>query len=122
MEQATGEQRPGEVLASISNRVVGLMREAVGKGPTRCKTHWAGDDIVIVVLGGGFLASEQTLYEAGREDQVKANRAAIQEVLEQEMRKIIEEHVGRRVTAFMSTQHQNPDVQLEIFMLEPAER
>lgn len=119
VEVTEDERTGGEVLASISNQMVRLMREAVGKGPTRCKTHWAGDDILIVELGGGYLTAERTLFAAGREDQVKANRDALQEVLETEMRKIVEAHVGRRVAAFMSTHHQGPDIQLEIFVLEP---
>lgn len=114
------DDRPGgEVLASISTQMVQLLREAVGKGPTRCKTHWAGSDMLLVVLGGGYLTSEQTLYAAGRAADVRAGRQALQDVLEGRMRRLVEEHVGRRVVAFMSAQHQEPDLQVEIFVLEP---
>jgi uncharacterized protein YbcI len=100
--------------------MVALMRDAVGKGPTQCKTHWAGPDIVLVVLGGGFLAAERTLYEAGRDEEVRAARQALQDVLETQMRRLIEQHVGRRVAAFLSAQHQDPDLQVEMFVLEPV--
>jgi len=109
----------GEVLAAISTDMVQLLRDAVGKGPTRCKTHWAGSDMLIVVLRGGYLAAEQTLHAAGRAEDVRAARQALQDVLEGRMSAMVEEHVGRRVIAFMNAQHQEPDVQLEIFMLEP---
>lgn len=114
------DDRPGgEVLASISTQIVQLLRDAVGKGPTRCKTHWAGSDVLLVVLGGGYLTSEQTLYAAGRAADVRAGRQALQDVLEERMRAVVEQHVGRRVVAFMSAQHQDPDLQVEIFVLEP---
>lgn len=118
-EISSGET-PGEVLASISNEMVQMMRDAIGKGPTRCKTYQAGPDMVVVVLGGGFLTSEQTLYDAGRRDQVSAGRQALQDVLETRMRALVERHLGRRVVAFMSAQHQDPDVQVEIFVLDSA--
>lgn len=101
--------------------MVQLMRDAVGKGPTQCKTHWAGPDTLVVVLGGGYLAAERTLYEAGRDEEVRAARQALQDVLESQMRGLIEEHVGRQVSAFLSAQHQDPDLQVEIFVLEPLQ-
>jgi uncharacterized protein YbcI len=114
------EERPtGAVLAGISTAMVQLMREATGKGPTQCKTYWAGPDIVLVVLGGGYLEAERTLYDAGHRAEVRATRQALQDVLEGRMRELIEAHVGRKVTAFLSAQHQDPELQVEIFMLEP---
>jgi uncharacterized protein YbcI len=99
--------------------MVQLMREATGKGPTQCKTYWAGPDIVLVVLGGGYLEAERTLYDAGHRAEVRATRQALQDVLEGRMRELIEAHVGRKVDAFLSAQHQDPELQVEIFMLEP---
>jgi uncharacterized protein YbcI len=118
----TDEQRPqgGEALAAISNGVVRMMRDATGKGPTKCKTHWAGSDTLVVVLGGGYLDAEKTLYAAGRAEDVRQSRQAIQAVLEGPLRALVEETVGRPVIAFMSTQHQDPDLQVEIFVLEPS--
>lgn len=116
-----GDVLGGPVLAAVSNSMVQLMRDAVGKGPTQCKTHWAGPDTLVVVLGGGYLAAERTLYEAGRDEEVRAARQALQDVLESQMRGLIEEHVGRQVSAFLSAQHQDPDLQVEIFVLEPLQ-
>jgi uncharacterized protein YbcI len=31
----------------------------------------------------------------------------------------VEEHTGRRVAAFLSDHHTNPDVAVEVFVLEP---
>jgi uncharacterized protein YbcI len=109
----------GELLASISRRIVQLLARHAGKGPTKCKTHWAGPDMLVVVLGGGYTEAERTLYERGLAEEVRAYRSAIQEALSEDMTAEIEGLTGRKVVAFMSGSHQEPDLQVEIFVLEP---
>lgn len=117
------DSRPegGELLASISRRIVQLLARRVGKGPTKCKTHWAGPDMLVVVLGGAATEAERTLYERGREEDVRAYRTAIQAALSEDMTGEVEELTGRTVVAFMSTSHQDPDLMVEIFCLEPLQ-
>ena len=109
----------GELLASISRRIVQLLARHAGKGPTKCKTHWAGSDTLVVVLGGGYTEAEQTLYERGRAEDVRAYRSAIQDALSADMSNEVESLTGRKVVAFMSCSHQEPDLLVEIFVLEP---
>lgn len=111
----------GELLAAISNAMVRLRKEYAGKGPTQAKTYWAGDDMLIVLMGGGYTAAEETLYQEGRGDAVRDSRQAFQEVLEGRMREIIGDMTGREVVAFMSASHQSPDLALEVFVLAPTE-
>src|SRR3954463_16006280 len=111
----------GELLASISRRIVQLLARHAGKGPTKCKTHWAGPDTLVVVLGGGYTEAERTLYERGRAEDVRAYRTAIQDALSEDMTTEVEELTARRVVAFMSTSHQDPDLLVEIFVLEPLD-
>lgn len=103
----------------ISNQVVGLFRDLSGKGPSRCKTHWAGPDLLVVLLRGGFTVAEQTLYEGGRGLSVRESRHALQDILQDRLTGVIEQLTGRQVQAFMSTSHQDPDLQAELFLLEP---
>jgi uncharacterized protein YbcI len=109
----------GELLASISRRTVQVLARHAGKGPTKCKTHWAGPDMLVVVLGGGYTDAEQTLYERGRGEDVRAYRTALQDALSEDMATEVEALTGRKVVAFMSASHQGPDLQVEIFVLEP---
>jgi uncharacterized protein YbcI len=111
----------GELLASISRRIVQLLARRAGKGPTKCKTHWAGSDMLVVVLGGGYTEAERTLYERGRAEDVRAYRTAIQDALAEDMAGEVKELTGRDVVAFMSTSHQDPDLLVEIFVLEPLQ-
>ncbi len=108
----------GRLAADISNVVVRLFREYFGKGPTQAKTILQ-DDVVCCVLRGGFTHAEKTLYKAGRADIVDEGRRAMQNVFEREMRSHVERLTGRRVEAFLSANHHEPDASVEIFLLEP---
>ena len=109
----------GTVRQEISNAVVGLYKQHFGKGPTRCRTYLQ-PELVVVVLGGGYTASEQTLFEAGRWYEVRETRQHWQDTMHGRFVETIEELTGRKVHAFMSANHQDPDLAVELFVLEPA--
>ncbi len=46
------EPAGGHLLARLSNAMVALFRDLLGKGPDRCKAYWAGNDALVVLLGG----------------------------------------------------------------------
>lgn len=121
MTRELERRQGGELLAAVSNAMVQLRKEFAGKGPTRAKTYWAGDDLLIVLMGGGYTTAEETLYREGRGDAVKESRQAMQDVLEGRMRQMVEDMTGREVVAFMSASHQSPDLVLEVFVLAPGE-
>src|SRR3954466_9413485 len=116
---AEGQALTGPVAADISNAMVRLVREHFGKGPTQARTL-LHDDVVVTVLRGGFTQAEQTLYKAGRADVVHESRRAMQDVLEREMRAAVERLTGRRVSAFMSANHHDPDASVEVLLLQPV--
>jgi len=107
------------VLAAISNAVVRLLKEYYGKGPRRARTTYDGE-LVVVLLHGGFTRVEQTLLDAGRGASVIQQRMDFQEVMRAKFSEVIEQHTGRKVLAFMSGSHQEPDLIAELFVLEPA--
>src|SRR5688572_28714168 len=110
----------GPIVADISNEIVRMVRENFGKGPTQAKTIWH-DDVVVTVLRGGFTTQEQTLYRHGKGEVVEDGRRAMQDVFEREMRACVERHTGRRVEAFLSANHHEPDASVEILLLAPPE-
>src|SRR3954471_7610429 len=118
MTLADSSTLSGPIASEISNTVVRLLREHWGKGPTQAKTL-LHDDVVVTVLRGGFTQAEKTLYKAGRADIVDEGRRAMQGVFEREMRAAVERLTGRRVSAFLSANHHDPDASVEVFLLEP---
>ena len=108
----------GELSGQISTRFVQLIKEHSGKGPTRCRTY-VEEDLVVVLLRGGYTLAEGTLFEAGRWLDVRTSRHAFQDTMEGRFSAELERMTGRQVHAFMSASHQDPDLQVEIFVLEP---
>jgi uncharacterized protein YbcI len=110
----------GEMLAQISTGLVQLHSRFYGKGPTKAKTHIV-DDTVVSILRGGFTTVERTLIENGDHDSVYQMRRSFQQAMEDEFRSVVEAATGRRVIAYMSQIHTDPDLAIELFVLEPQE-
>jgi uncharacterized protein YbcI len=110
----------GEILASISTGLVQLHRRYYGKGPTKAKTYMF-DDTVVCMLQGGFTTIERTLVEDGKKHQVQDMRRSFQDTMEDQFTAVIEEATGRSVIAYMSQVHTDPDLAVELFVLEPGE-
>lgn len=120
MEQPPERLEGGRLLVAVSNAMITLFRDFSGKGPQSCNTHWAGDDLLVILLEGGYTVAEQTLFDAGHGRAVRNSRQVLHDTLEVRMSRLVEELTGRRVLAFMSTSHQSPDLSVELFLLEPA--
>jgi uncharacterized protein YbcI len=113
-----GNEADGALRQEISNAIVRLYKAHYGKGPTRCRTYLQ-PELVVVVLGGGYTASEQTLFEGGRWHQVREARQHWQDTMQGRFVETIERLTGHKALAFMSANHQDPDLSVELFVLEP---
>lgn len=60
--------------------------------------------------------------EHGKADVVLDGRRAFQDAMEPDAIEAVQRLSGRRVIAFMSTNHISPDIGVEIFILQPLER
>jgi uncharacterized protein YbcI len=110
---------PGELNASISNGIVKLMSEYVGRGPTKARTIHDGK-IVVCVLEDTMTKAERSLATAGEEDYVIRMRYAIQQVMRIDLTSVVEDCTDRKVVAFMSANHIEPDLAAELFVLDEA--
>ena len=110
-------QRVGVMEGTISTEIVQLLKEHAGRGPTECRTYFA-EELVIVLLRGGYNRMEDSLFEDGKWLDVRASRQTFQDTMEGRFTEVIERLTGREVAAFMSASHQNPDLQIEAFVLD----
>jgi uncharacterized protein YbcI len=108
----------GQLAAAISSTVVRAIADATGRGPTKARTTM-GQDSIFVVLGDTLTKGERTLVDAGDAATVLRLREAWQRVMRVSLNKEIEDLTGRRVIGFMSANHVEPDLGVEIFILEP---
>jgi uncharacterized protein YbcI len=112
------EGHNGQLAAAISNAVVGALSRTTGRGPTKAKTT-LGDNGVFVVLQDTLTIGEQSLTDAGHSEDVLNLRRRWQSVMQKDMSTEIEKLTGRKVIGFMSDNHIDPDLAVEVFVLEP---
>ena len=110
---------PGSRAAAIANAVVRITNEYTGRGPTKARTTMS-ENLVVVVMADTMLKSERTLVENGESESVLATRKKFQVAMRDDLVAAVEEHTGRQVAAFMSDNHIDPDMGVEVFALEPV--
>ena len=106
------------MLAEISTTIVGILRDHYGRGPMKAKTYALDDIIVCVMRGSGFTPLEQTIMDSGEPDRVVAMREDFQRVMADGYKEAIERLTGRKVLAFLSQAHVEPDITMEIFFVD----
>lgn len=108
----------GSKSAAISNLTVRLMSQYTGRGPTRART-FINDDMVTVVLQDTLTKAELTLLEHDHAHTVLATRKTFQDVMGPDLVAGVEAVMGRKVLAFLSANHVDPDIAVETFVLAP---
>jgi uncharacterized protein YbcI len=107
----------GKLLAEITNRIVSLMREHYGRGPIKAKTYVL-DNLIVCVLSDGLTAIEKTMLEGGEPERVLDMRRDFQRMMKVRYSEMIEELTGRTVLAFLSQAHVEPDLTIEMFLVD----
>jgi uncharacterized protein YbcI len=95
-----------------------LLREHYGRGPIKAKTYALDDIVVCVMRGSGFTPLEKTMMDAGDGERVVAMRENFQEMMARRYREMIEELTNRKVLAFLSQAHVEPDITIEVFFID----
>jgi uncharacterized protein YbcI len=106
------------ISSAISNLVVRVTRELTGRGPTQARTYMQ-EDMIAVVLRDTLTRGERQLVDNGRADHVRTTRRYFQDAMREDITRGIEELTGRKVIAFMSDNHFEPDLAVELVLLEP---
>jgi uncharacterized protein YbcI len=112
-EQLLGDQ----LVTEINDRLTRLMREHYGRGPIKAKTYIL-DNLIISVLSDGFTALERTMMESGEPERVLEMRREYQRLMKTRYSEMIEELTGRNVLAFLSQTHVEPDLTVEMFLMD----
>jgi len=77
-----------------------------------------GNMVVVVMRGSGFTPLEKTMMDSGDPERVVAMRHDFQHMMTKLFTDTIEELTGRKVLAFLSQAHVEPDLSLEIFFID----
>ncbi len=106
-------------MLEISNAMVRLYKEAFGRGPTKARAQFAGQDTLVVMLESSLTVAERNLVAMGEHQRLREARLFFQYALEDQFRGIVEQALGRRTLAFVSGIDTERDVAMEVFTLEP---
>jgi uncharacterized protein YbcI len=114
----TQHDGPRSANSQICDRAVRLLREYTGRGPTKAKAT-INSESVLIVLGDTLTRGERKLAATGKADRVLQLRHDFQMVMRDELVEAVQDTTGRKVIAFMSQNHIDPDLAVEIFILQP---
>jgi uncharacterized protein YbcI len=108
------------VLMEVSDAIVGLYKEQFGRGPTRARTHWCGDDVLTVILEETLTPAERNLVRMGEHQRLRDLRTFFQYASVREFCTPIEQLTGRKVRSFISGIDTEVDgLSAEVFVLQP---
>jgi uncharacterized protein YbcI len=110
--------KEGELLAEVSNAIVGIFVECYGRGPTKAKSYLF-DDYLVTVLDDLLTTVEETLVTNGKEHLVREVRLTFQEAVANRFTDAVTKVMGRSVLTYHSQVTFHPARGFEIFVLEP---
>lgn len=108
-----------ELLAAVTEAMVGFHQRYYHREPVSAKTMLLGDDLLACVLGGVYTDVEKTMIEIQRSTLVQETRNAFQTAMQDKFINTVQKLSGRRVLAFVSNHHVGPDIEIELFLLMP---
>ena len=108
-----------DVLDAVTEAMVVLHERYHGRRPKSARTQMMGEDLIACVLGDVYTDIEKTMIELQRQAMVHETRSAFQQAMEHRFIAQVERLTRRRVVRFISTHNVGPDLELELFVLEP---
>jgi uncharacterized protein YbcI len=107
----------GELNAAITSALVGIHTEYLGRGPRSASTFHYGH-VLVTLMYEVLTPAEKSLARADHTDAVNNIRHLFQETMAADFREAVERLTGRKVLAFISGNHVDPDVTAEVFILD----
>ena len=117
MDEQRENQSPS---AKIATSAVQVLQQYTGRGPTKAKAT-IHENMVTLLLADTLTNGERVLVENGRAERVMQLRHDYQLVMRDDLVDIVEREIDRKVIAFMSQNHIDPDLAIEVFVLQPAD-
>ncbi len=114
----TQELSAGNALQAVSNAMVRLHKEQLGRGPTNARTHFAGPDTLVCTLEDSLLPAERTMVEMGEDQRVRESRLCLQVASQDQFIEAVEVLLSRKVRAFSSAIDPHAGVVWEVFTFE----
>ena len=117
MTGAGSQPTGGELNSAIADAIVRILRRHVGRGPAKAQAFFR-QNVVVVLLEDAATTAERRLIAGGDTKTALHMRRELQDVMRDDMVETLEQLTGCRVMAFMSDNHFDPDMGVELFVLD----
>jgi uncharacterized protein YbcI len=109
----------GELNAALTSAIVGIHTKHLGRGPSSAST-FHNDNVVAVLMRDVMTQVERTIALSGNGHTVSSMRQLFQETMKEDFTEAVERLTGCKVVAFISGNHVDPDIAVEMFILDGA--
>ena len=102
---SAAEQQPttDEARTSVLNTMVRLRKEQFGRGPTKTRTVWSGEDALTCFLEDTLTPAERNMVKMGEHQRLRDTRMCFQYSSVREFCEPVEAITGRTVRSFQSS-------------------
>jgi uncharacterized protein YbcI len=107
----------GELNAAVTSALVGIHHRYLGRGPKTASTFHYGN-VLVTLMHDVLTPAEKSLTRTNQTGAVGHIRHLFQETMEADFREAVERLTGRKVLAFISGNHIDPDIAAELFILD----
>jgi uncharacterized protein YbcI len=108
---------PESPIGHLEGGALRILARYTGREATKATASFE-EDRVTVLISDPLAQTERSLVENGRGDLVMKLRQELQEAMRDDLVSMVEGHTGCKVTAYMSTNHIDPDYAVEVFVLD----
>jgi uncharacterized protein YbcI len=109
--------RTRDLRQAISDAIVRVSADFIGRGPTRAKTYINGD-VVICVMEDTLTRGERSLVADGDGEAVRQMRRRFQDAMRRQVCTAVEALTERKVVSFLSDNDIEAETAIEVFLLD----
>jgi uncharacterized protein YbcI len=109
--------RARDLRQAISDAIVRVSADFIGRGPTRAKTY-LNNHIVFCVMQDTLTRGERSLVAGGDGESVREMRRRFQDAMRPHLCAAIESLTGRQVVSFLSDNDVESETAIEVFVLD----
>jgi uncharacterized protein YbcI len=109
--------RAKDLRQAISDAVVRVSADFIGRGPTRAKTYVNGD-VVFCIMHDTLTRGERSLVADGDGESVRQMRRRFQDAMRRQLCAAVEGLTDRKVVSFLSDNDIEAETAIEVFILD----
>ena len=110
-------RRARDLRQAISDAIVRVSADFIGRGPTRAKTYINGE-VVFCVMQDTLTRGERSLVADGDGESVRQMRRRFQDAMRRQVCGAIEALTDRKVVSFLSDNDIEAETAIEVFILD----